>query len=40
LRTEKIILKNSKTNKNPFEKGKTDVFDIEAPYIGKIKRIK
>ncbi|XP_030048769.1 lipoxygenase homology domain-containing protein 1 [Microcaecilia unicolor] len=35
-----INLKASKTNKNKFERGKTDVFTVEAVDIGELKKIK
>lgn len=37
--TEKIQLKESTTNKNPFEKGKTDKFVLNALNVGDIKKI-
>jgi hypothetical protein len=37
---EKIPLTKSLTNKDPFENGKKDVFDIETTDIGEPKRIK
>lgn len=38
--TDKIQLKNSKMNKNPFEKGNTDCFEFEALDVGEIKKIR
>ncbi|XP_077979346.1 lipoxygenase homology domain-containing protein 1-like [Glandiceps talaboti] len=35
-----IQLKTSKTNKNKFERGKTDEFEVEAVDIGDIKKIR
>ena len=34
--TGELILRESKTNKNKFERGKTDIFDIEASNIGQV----
>jgi hypothetical protein len=36
----KVPLASSKTHKDPFEHGHTDVFEIEAMDIGEPKRIK
>lgn len=37
----KILLKNSKTNPlNKFEQGKTDIFEINCPDVGTLKRIR
>jgi hypothetical protein len=36
----KIPLTKSETNRNPFEQGKTDVFQIKCVDIGKLKRIR
>jgi hypothetical protein len=36
----KVPLAASKTHKDPFEHGHTDVFEIEAMDIGEPKRIK
>lgn len=36
----KVPLTVSKTHKDPFEKGHTDVFEIEAMDIGEPKKIK
>ncbi|KAL4225451.1 Lipoxygenase y domain-containing protein 1 [Mactra antiquata] len=38
--TGQLILRQSSSFKNKFERGKTDVFKIEATDIGQIKRIK
>jgi hypothetical protein len=37
---EKILLKKSTTNKNPFENGKTDRFEIETVDVGDIEKIR
>ena len=37
--SEKLQLKGSKTNKDPFEKGKKDVFDLSTVNIGDVKKI-
>ena len=37
--TDKLPLKKSLTNKNPFEQGKTDVFEIDAYDVGTLKKI-
>jgi lipoxygenase homology domain-containing protein 1 len=37
--TGKIMLKETTTNKNPFEKGKIDIFNIIAANVGEIKKI-
>ena len=34
--TGELTLRESKTNKNKFERGKTDIFDIEASNIGQV----
>ncbi len=36
--TNKMELKNSE--KNPFERGKTDVFKVNASYVGPIEKIR
>jgi len=36
----KFPLEKSKTNKKKFQKGQTDLFQVEEEYIGKIKKIK
>jgi hypothetical protein len=36
----KVPLATSKTHKDPFENGHTDVFEIEAMDIGEPKKIK
>jgi hypothetical protein len=33
-------MKESKTNKNKFERGQEDVFDIEAADLGKLEKLK
>ena len=33
-------LKTSKTNKDPFEQGKTDEFEIRTKDVGSLKKIK
>ena len=38
--TDKITLKKSKNNKNPFEKGKTDTFELDLPNLGRLKKLK
>ena len=38
--TDKIYLKSSLTNKNKFQKGKTDEFVLEVAQIGDLKKIK
>lgn len=38
--TDRIPLINSKTHKEPFENGQTDVFEIENINIGKPTKIK
>jgi hypothetical protein len=38
--TGKVPLATSKTHKDPFESGHTDVFEIEAMDIGEPKKIK
>ncbi|KAL5006870.1 hypothetical protein ScPMuIL_015676 [Solemya velum] len=38
--TGQMFLKSSKTHTNKFEKGKTDVFDLEAVNIGDLKKIR
>ena len=38
--TDRLLLTKSKTSKNPFEQGKTDVFTFELPNLGDIKKIK
>jgi hypothetical protein len=35
----KFVLNESKTNKNKFEKGKTDVFEINCRDVGTLRRI-
>jgi hypothetical protein len=40
FKTEKIFLTKSKTNRNPFEKGKTDTFELNLPELGEIKKIR
>ena len=35
--TGELTLRESKTNKNKFERGKTDIFDIEASNIGQVR---
>ena len=37
--TGKIMLIKSQTNENPFEKGKTDIFNVNGLPVGKIERI-
>jgi hypothetical protein len=36
----KIILETSKTNRNKFEKGQTDVFEIKEADVGDLRKIK
>ncbi len=36
----KIPLTTSESNRNPFEQGKTDVFQIKCADVGKLKQIK
>jgi hypothetical protein len=38
--TETIVLSNSAAHRNPFESGNVDKFEIKAPYLGQIKKIK
>jgi hypothetical protein len=38
--TDRIHLKKSLTNKNAFERGQTDVFEIKMDYYSKLKKIK
>jgi hypothetical protein len=38
--TDPIPLMESKTYKDPFENGHTDVFEIENINIGKLRKIK
>ena len=38
--TERITLAKSLTNGNKFEKGKTDVFDIDVPDLGSLRKIR
>lgn len=40
LKTERLPLSKSLTHKNPFEKGHTDVFELNAPDLGEIEKIK
>jgi hypothetical protein len=37
--TPKILLKNSLTNANPFERGSTDLFKIATIDVGEIEKI-
>ena len=37
--SEKMQLKESKTNPNPFEKGKKDVFEISTNNVGEISKV-
>jgi hypothetical protein len=37
--TEKIELKHSLINQNPFERGKTDLFKVQIKDVGKIVKI-
>lgn len=37
---DKIILKSSALHKNTFEKGNTDYFEVDAPNVGDIKKIR
>ena len=39
-RAGKLALTASKTHRNKFEKGNTDVFDVSAPNVGKLEKIK
>lgn len=39
-KTDNLTLKKSETHKNPFEKGHTDVFKLELPTLGEIRKIK
>ena len=36
----RIMLTKSKTNKNPFESGKTDAFEIVSADVGILKKIR
>lgn len=36
----KFPLEKSKTNKKKFQRGQTDLFEVEEEYVGKIKKIK
>lgn len=36
----RVLLKNSKTNKNPFEQGSRDLFEITCKDLGTIRSIK
>ena len=36
----RIMLTKSKTNKNAFESGNTDVFEVVAPDVGILKKIR
>jgi hypothetical protein len=37
---DKIELKKSLTNRNPFEQGQSDTFEINSPEVGEIKKIR
>jgi hypothetical protein len=36
----KITLETSKTNRNKFERGKTDIFEIKEADVGDIQKIR
>jgi hypothetical protein len=38
--TDRIVLSNSKTHKNAFEQGNTDLFELSLINLGHIKKIK
>jgi hypothetical protein len=38
--TQKIHLKNSSTNKNPFERSQTDKFLVESDYIEELTKLR
>lgn len=39
-RTEKFHLKNSSTNKNPFERNQTDKFRLKGDYVGDLVKLR
>ncbi len=39
-RTEKLHLKNSSNNKNPFERNQTDKFRVKGDYIGELVKLR
>jgi hypothetical protein len=39
-RTEKLPLKNSSNNKNPFERNQTDTFRVKGDYIGELVKLR
>ena len=39
-RTEKLHLKRSSTNHNPFEQGQTDKFRVKGDYVGELVKLR
>jgi hypothetical protein len=39
-RTDKLHLKNSANNKNPFERNQTDTFRVKGGYIGELVKLR
>jgi hypothetical protein len=39
-RTQKLHLKESRNNRNPFERNKTDTFRVQSNYIGEIVKLR
>jgi hypothetical protein len=40
FKTERIFLRDSKTHRNVFEKGNSDVFELNLPGVGAIEKIR